>query len=103
VGGHGPLRPRAEGVFPQFIQLMDWCPSGEFKSSLGQGDPWGQRRCYEVSGGTSAVVRARLQGAEEGAEGGWGGRDEYWGVSVLREWGASRGGKLLWAECGEAR
>ncbi|MEV6590274.1 ATP-binding protein [Streptomyces acidicola] len=25
------------------------------------------------------------------------------GVSVLREWGASKGGKLLWAECGEAR
>lgn len=23
-----------------------------------------------------------------------------WGVSVLRELGASRGGKLLWAECG---
>ncbi|MCI3272356.1 ATP-binding protein [Streptomyces cylindrosporus] len=22
------------------------------------------------------------------------------GVSVLREWGASKGGKLLWAECG---
>ena len=25
------------------------------------------------------------------------------GVSVLREWGASKGGKLLWAECGEGR
>ncbi|MER6010057.1 ATP-binding protein [Streptomyces bluensis] len=25
------------------------------------------------------------------------------GVSVLREWGAPKGGKLLWAECGEAR
>ncbi|MET7981379.1 ATP-binding protein [Streptomyces sp. NPDC005281] len=25
---------------------------------------------------------------------------DAWGVSVLREMGASRGGKLLWAECG---
>ncbi|MFF4834729.1 ATP-binding protein [Streptomyces sp. NPDC001315] len=25
---------------------------------------------------------------------------DAWGVSVLRELGASRGGKLLWAECG---
>lgn len=27
---------------------------------------------------------------------------DAWGVSVLRELGASRGGKLLWAECGRA-
>ncbi|MFJ4832370.1 ATP-binding protein [Streptomyces sp. NPDC088747] len=26
-----------------------------------------------------------------------------WGVSVLRELGASRGGKVLWAECGRER
>ncbi|WP_406476610.1 ATP-binding protein [Streptomyces sp. NBC_01615] len=26
---------------------------------------------------------------------------DAWGVAVLRELGASKGGKLLWAECGE--
>jgi hypothetical protein len=25
---------------------------------------------------------------------------DAWGTSVLRELGASKGGKLLWAECG---
>ncbi|MBO4256925.1 ATP-binding protein, partial [Streptomyces griseorubiginosus] len=25
---------------------------------------------------------------------------DAWGASVLRELGASKGGKLLWAECG---
>lgn len=28
---------------------------------------------------------------------------DAWGVSVLRELGASKGGKLLWAECGRER
>ncbi|MFD7707744.1 ATP-binding protein [Streptomyces sp. NPDC059785] len=28
---------------------------------------------------------------------------DAWGSSVLRELGSSKGGKLLWAECGESR
>jgi len=81
----GPYALRIRSTEPDRLRVAVWDTDPRVPAGFGQQD-------------ASVVV------PDQEAEGGRGlprmrACADSWGVSVLRELGASRGGKLLWAEC----
>ncbi|MFJ6832860.1 ATP-binding protein [Streptomyces sp. NPDC091209] len=83
----GPCALRVLWAEPDRLRVAVWDSDPTVPAGFREGAPVGPPSREAEHGRGLHLVRACA---------------DAWGVSVLRELGASRGGKLLWAECRDA-